>query len=210
MQEDVLAALRARLTFGHYTPGQKMKPEALRAEFNCSATTLREALFRLSTEGLVEFRDQRGFRVPELSESLRHELTHLRILLETEGGILSVRLGDVSWEAQLSAAHHKLTHIETRVRSDTDQAGLVPIWSAAELEFHQTLISACGSDALKRTHAQIYHQFRQQIITEQRQFGYFPQNVKQHKAILNAALDRDEDGLREAINDHLARNYWRS
>ncbi|HAB37221.1 MAG TPA: GntR family transcriptional regulator, partial [Rhodobacteraceae bacterium] len=41
--------------------GQKIRAEHLRKEFGCSASTVREALFRLSTLGLVQFQEQRGF-----------------------------------------------------------------------------------------------------------------------------------------------------
>ena len=206
---EIMASLRAQLTNGHFEPGQRLQPERLRDAYGCSASTLREAFFRLSTEGLVEFRDQRGFRVPRLSPDLQHELTHLRIVLESEGASLSIQHGGVAWEAQLTAAHHKLSHIESKVRGDSNALPLVPLWSSAELEFHQTLISACGSETLKRTHTLIYLQFRQQLITSDRQFGFVPENVAQHKTILDAALDRDETAIRQAIHDHLARNFTR-
>jgi len=204
---EIISALRRRLVDGFFEHGQRLKPEDLRKEFGCSASTLRETLFRLSTEGLVESRNQRGFRVPEQSPKLQHDLTHLRILLEGEGACLSIQRGGVAWEAQLSAAHHKLSHIEKRVRSEANPDQLVPIWSDAELEFHQTLIAACDSSVLKRTHALIYHQFRQQLITSDRQFGFVPENVNQHQTILEAALDRDESGIKQAIHDHLSRNF---
>ena len=57
------------------------------------ASTVREALFRLSAQGLVNFQEQRGFRVPEKSPVLLAELTHVRILLEAEGAALSIRNG---------------------------------------------------------------------------------------------------------------------
>jgi DNA-binding GntR family transcriptional regulator len=211
---DIIDQLRLQLTYGMYAHGQRLKPEELRAEFGCSASTLREVLFRLSTEGLVDFRDQRGFRVPERAPETLHELTHLRILLESEGATLSVQHGGIGWEAQLTATHHKLSHIETRLNAEKGAPGpnptsLVPLWSDAELEFHQTLISACGSEVLKRTHAMIYNRFRQQLITAENQFGYLPQNLHEHKAILDAALARDPKRLSEAIHAHLRRNLKR-
>ena len=59
--------LKKRLTTDTYDHGQKLRAEMLREEFACSASTVREILFRLASEGLVHFQDQRGFRVPELS-----------------------------------------------------------------------------------------------------------------------------------------------
>ena len=75
---EIVAGLRDRLVNGYFEPGQRLQPEKLRADHGCSASTLRESLFRLSTEGLVDFQEQRGFRAPRLSAQLQHELTLLR------------------------------------------------------------------------------------------------------------------------------------
>ncbi len=198
--------LREALITGTFEHGSKIKVDPLRKLLGCSASTIRELLFRLSTENLVEFQEQRGFRMPPRSPEVQHQLTQFRIMLECEGTVLSIRLGGVSWEARLSAAHHKLSHIETRVRDSNDPTPLIPIWTAAEQEFHETLIEACNNAYLKSTHLRIYRQFRQQLITADRTFRFVPENIAQHQAILNAALDRNEDAVKAAITDHLSRN----
>jgi len=203
---DIIESLRNRLVNGLFKPGEKLRAERLREDYDCSASTIRESLFRLSTEGLVDFREQRGFRMPRVSVQLQHELTQMRILLESEGARQSIRHGGVLWEAKLSAAHHKLSHIESRVYGEDTPASLIELWSGAELEFHETLIEACQSDILKKTHRIIYHQFRQQLITMDQKFVYIPENIDQHKGILDAALDRDEDLIGQRIYDHLSRN----
>lgn len=206
MDADIYDDMRHRLVTGEFGHGIKLRAEKLRLDYDCSASTVREVLFRLSTVGLVHFQEQRGFRAPEQSRERQHDLTHMRILLESEGACLSVRQGGVEWEARLSAAHHKLKHIEVRVRASGDIVTLVNLWSRAEQEFHETLIEACGSPNLKRMHMEIYQQFRQQLVSAETNFGYFPENVEEHQAILDAALERDEQRLRRAIHDHLARN----
>ena len=82
---DVYLELEKRLTTNEFLHGTKLRAEILRAEFGCSASTVREVLFRLATQGLVDFKEQRGFRVPDLSPKKLIELTHLRVMLEEEG-----------------------------------------------------------------------------------------------------------------------------
>jgi len=84
-ENDIYEGLRLRVTSGGLTPNTKLKPSVLRHDYNCSASTIREALFRLSTVGLVSFQEQRGFRVPIPTDQAQHELTHLRILLDARG-----------------------------------------------------------------------------------------------------------------------------
>lgn len=203
---DIFEALRHRLMTNGFEHGQKVRAEHLRREFGCSASTIREVLFRLSTVGLVEFREQRGFRVPEKSRHLLHELTHLRVLLEAEGTAMSIRQGGIAWEARLTAAHHQLSHLETRLQTASDSTPFIDLWFTAERQFHETLISACGSDTLRATHQQIYSRFRQQLMVEDRAFDFISMNIKHHQQILDAALAGDTELTRQKIHDHLARH----
>lgn len=204
--DDVYSILRKRLMTNGFAHGEKLRAEHLRRDLGCSASTVREALFRLSTVGLVNFQEQRGFRVPEQSRRLLHELTHLRVLLEQEGTAMSIRKGGVEWEARLTAAHHQLSHIERRIHDTNDPSPLVDLWFRAEQEFHETLIAACGSDTLKSTHMRIYCQFRQQLMVEDRSFDFISANIQHHYEIMTAALSGDEALTRRRIYEHLARH----
>ena len=203
---DIFADLQMRLVSNEFEHGAKLRAEILREEFACSASTVREVLFRLSTFGLVDFQEQRGFRVPKRSPEKLIELTHLRVLLEGEGTVLSIRNGGVAWEAHLTAAHHKLSHIEKRIHGSDDPSDLVNIWFSAEKEFHEVLISACGSNTLKQMHSRIYAQFRQQLMKADRAFNFISENIQHHADILDAALSADEALTRKRIHGHLARH----
>lgn len=203
---DIYQELKLRLISNGFQHGAKLRAEVLREEFGCSASTVREVLFRLSTVGLVNFQEQRGFRVPDRSVAKLSELTHLRVLLEGEGTVLSIRNGGVAWEARLTAAHHKLSHIEKRIHALDEPSDLVGIWFSSENEFHQTLISACGSDTLKQMHSRIYAQFRQQLMVADRRFDFISANIQHHESILDAALSGDEELTRARIHDHLERH----
>lgn len=119
-----------------------------------------------------------------------------------------MRRGGVKWEAQLTASHHKLRHIETQIATLGEVDPYMSLWSDAEWEFHETLVSACGSPILRETYAAIYLRFRQQMVGQERAFGenYFRAIIAEHQAILEAALSRDLESCRSAIHDHLKRN----
>ncbi|MEL7130861.1 MAG: GntR family transcriptional regulator [Pseudomonadota bacterium] len=203
---DIFDTLRYRLMTNGFDHGQKVRAEHLRKEFGCSASTIREVLFRLSTLGLVEFQEQRGFRVPERSRQVIHELTHLRVLLEAEGTVMSIRRGGVAWEARLTAAHHQLSHLEMRLNTAADRSPFVDLWFGAEAQFHETLISACGSQTLIGAHFQVYCRFRQQLMVEDRNFDFISNNIRHHQQILDAAMAGDEALTRQKIHDHLDRH----
>lgn len=196
--------LREDLIFGTWAPGERLRPQALRARYETTSSALREALIRLAGEGLVEMEEQRGFSTIRPSPETFHEVRHMRLLVECEGARLSIRRGDLEWEADLNAAHHRLAHIEQRMRGADDIRDYIQMWSRHDQAFHVALMAACGSDLLMREHARIYERFRMHVVAELQQWGFRGElNVEEHGAILAAALDRDAAACCEALDAHL-------
>tara|TARA_R110002126_G_scaffold42839_1_gene123399 strand:+ start:661 stop:1311 length:651 start_codon:yes stop_codon:yes gene_type:complete len=200
---DIYWDIRRKLIAAHFSPGQKLKPEELRLNYGCAASTLREILFRLSCDRLVDFEDHKGFRVPVVSRQLCNEAVELRILIECEGARLSIELGDLDWEARFTAAHHKLAHVEQRFQLQQDDPDLFEIWCACEWEFHETLISKCGSSLLRDQHRDIYDLHRLHMLALSEGSGFKEGNIYDHKSILEAAIARDYPLCKKHISDHL-------
>lgn len=195
--------LRKRLISQQFKPREKLKPDSLRQDYNCSASTMREVLFRLSCDRFVEFEDQKGFRVPAASIKTLRELTHLRVMLEQEGASKSIARGGLEWEADLTAAHHKLAHIEGKASQLYDITPLVQMCCDCEFAFHAALLAACGSAELQLLHHEIYDRHRLQVMLSIGNFGFRLGNIEEHRAILDAALNRDAKTCTDLIKKHL-------
>ena len=201
----VVERLRDDLIFGTWPPGARLKPPSLRERYETTSSALREALIRLAGEGLVEVEEQRGFSTIRPTPETFHEVRHLRLLLECEGARLAIRNGDLEWEADLNAAHHRLAHIEQRMRGSDDIREHIQMWSRHDQAFHVALMAACGSHLLMREHARVYERFRMHVVAELHSWGFRGAlNVEEHGAILSAALDRDADACCTALDAHLA------
>lgn len=203
---DILMAMRDRLMTAYYPLGQKLRPSEVAGDFGVSAGTLREIMLRLSVDGLLIYTDQRGFRVTESSDQRLHEITEFRIMLEQTGLTRSIERGGIEWESQMAAAHHKLSHIEARIRRTGDVESVLNHWNHAELEFHLSLMGAADLPILLDTFRSVYAQFRQQIVTPEKRYAHRSGNITEHHRILEAALDRDAAASREAIVQHLRGN----
>ncbi len=203
---DVYDDMRSRLVTGRFKAGERLRSEELSQHYGCSASTIREVLFRLSCDGLVDFFDQRGFRVPRVSRDGMREIAEMRIMLECEGAARSIQNGDISWEAGLTAAHHKLRHIEQKLRTAGQIRSNIEVWCAAEWEFHQSLISACGSNLLEEMHRNVYDRFRLHLLTLLEGYGFRERAIAEHEAILQAALARDPELCAQKIREHLLKN----
>lgn len=206
--ENIFVDLQARLTSGELSPGTNLKLSDLQRRYRCSSGPIRDVLFRLCNQGLVEFRLQRGFRATPTSPERRNEVTRLRALLEVEGAIESMRRGGIRWETEIVAAHQKFAHIGVQQKFSCESDAFHKLWVSSEREFHETLISQCGSTLLKEIWGQLYSHFRQQCITLHRVHGpdLFEEILSEHQAIVDSAISRDEEVCRAAIFRHFERN----
>ena len=179
-------------------PGQKLKLEGLKEIYGVSISTLREILSRLTAEDFVLAEGRRGFEVAPVSASNLKELADLRLLLEGHAMEASFAGADVEWEGRVVSAHHKLASTELLMASGLGQPEQ---WKRYDSEFHQALISNCGSGVLMETHATVFDKyFRYQMIA----FHYRGEEPAiQHRALLDCALRRDAAEARAVLTMHV-------
>ena len=205
----VFENLRRDIIAGIHAPGEKLRVEHIRAEFGVAASTMREALARLVSEGLVTAEGQRGFRVAPMSLADLRDITRLRLILETEALVESIRAGDVAWECQVVAAFHNITRAEERIGSM--KAEDFSHWEECNKEFHRALGAACTSPRLQQLVEILYRQheryrFHSMMRSTEDSGGTtrLRRNVHaEHEALMKAALDRDEDAARRILADHI-------
>ncbi|WP_394162522.1 GntR family transcriptional regulator, partial [Galactobacter valiniphilus] len=82
LAERLTATLRDRVITGVLAPGTVVIEPALAQEFQVSKTPVREALQRLTHEGLFEVLPKRGYLVRAMTQADLHDVVELRELLE--------------------------------------------------------------------------------------------------------------------------------
>lgn len=197
--EGVYEALRHDIIFGQLSPSDKLKLDNLKSAYNASVATIREALNRLVTEGFVVTEGQRGFFVAPISGPELREIADLRILLECHALRLSFEAGDTEWEAEIIAAHHKLSRMEQRMQSGDHSEK--ETWKRYDWGFHQALISACGSRELLTLHGTIfdkYLRYQMRTLTFRGEAA-----AAEHRALLNYAMERDIENAQAVLRVHI-------
>ncbi|MBP0484927.1 GntR family transcriptional regulator [Sagittula salina] len=198
-------AIKADILAGLLEPGEKLQLEAISDRYGIGTAPMREALNRLSAEGWVERRSQRGFFVSGLSFTELQELVKTRVWLETLALRESIAHGGQEWEDAAILSCHRLARTSRFVDpdDDADSFTLNPDWEVRHHEFHRALLSACGSGLME--------QFCQQLM--ERAIRYRNLSVKfslarrgdalvEHEEILTACLDRDADLACRLLGDH--------
>lgn len=197
--DNAYRRIRKDILFGRLKPGHKLKLEKLKANYGVSVSTLREILNRLSSERLVVAEGQKGFEVSPVSIANLKEIAALRELLECHALEQSFKAGDVEWEGTVVAAHHRLAQMEKRMAKG--DLSVTETWKTYDWQFHQALISACGSKMLIETHAAVFDKYlRYQMIALSFR-GAIAE--KEHRALLDCALKRDAKTAREVLIRHV-------
>lgn len=203
LAEAAYRQLRRDIIEGVHRPGEKLRVEHLKDQYEVGAGTLREALQLLVTDALVVAQGQRGFRVAPISLDDFADITRTRVLLETSALQQSIELGDDTWEANVVAAFHMLSRAEDKLIEGAK--GTREEWELRNRAFHEVLISACPSRWIRHFQNILYHQseryrrlslFRQPI----------PRDVHaEHQAIVDAALARNSAEATRILSDHILR-----
>src|SRR4029077_14254146 len=135
--ERVYEMLRSELLNGVLHPSQKLNMVELTGRFRVSQSVIREALPRLTEQGLLVATPQCCFRVRDLSIEDIAELTESRIQIEALALRLAVERGDLQWETGIVAAHHRLE----RTPVTRDDGTVSEDWSGHHRDFHQALLT---------------------------------------------------------------------
>ncbi|MEQ8308303.1 MAG: FCD domain-containing protein [Hoeflea sp.] len=197
--DSAYRCIRKDIIFGELKPNEKLRLERLRKRYNVSVTTLREILNRLTSDGLVVAEGQRGFEVASVSDENLWEIAELRLLVESHGITQAFEKGDIDWESQVVAAHHKLRRLEDRmIAGDTS---VREDWKRADWGFHRALIAGCGSATMLELHSQIFDKYlRYQMLT----LAFRGEKAaRDHGQLLEAALARDVEKAKEVLDVHL-------
>lgn len=196
--EKAYRRLRSDIIFGRLAPSQKLRLEALKDAYGTSISTLRELLNRLTSEGLVVAENARGFEVAPVSADNFKELANLRLLLESHALQRSFALGDMDWEGRVVAAHHKLATMERRTLAG-DKRGL-EVLKRYDSEFHQALLSACGSRVLLDAHAAVFDKYIRYLMIA---VIFRDAAAPEHHKLLACALKRDAKGAQAILSTHI-------
>lgn len=193
--------IRAEILDGSLPPGAKLNIKALETRLGVSLGAIREALSRLSAEGMVTTEAHRGFRVSTISAEELLDLTRTRIEIESLCLSKAIDAGDVEWETRIVGAAHRMERLQDSPSDPEARVG--DQWNQAHGEFHEALVSACPSAWLHRMRKLLYEQserYRRLSVpldTDQRDVR------DEHRRIMDAALRRDKTAALQELERHL-------
>ena len=198
--EGAYTFIRRDIISGKLSPGEKLQPGRLQKIYDVGIGPIREALTRLSSEGLVVAEVQRGFYVAGVSVEELNNIAQLRIILSVKALELSIAGGDDKWENRVITTHYHLSKADKTQKPL--KADFLDNWERLNREFHSALESGCNSPWLIRFCAILYDQY------ERYRRRFIPlANVsssirEEHQKLKELALGRDVRAL-EVLKAHI-------
>ncbi|MFM0043045.1 MULTISPECIES: GntR family transcriptional regulator [Paraburkholderia] len=194
--------LRDEVLSCRLTPGERINAKELADLLEVNVGAVREALSRLTSEDLVVAEPQKGFRVAPISAEDLRDLTAVRIEIESMCLQRAISRGDVTWEAAILSAYHRLSKAHQVSAADSlpnDERN----WGYLHSEFHESLVAACDSRWLLRLRAMLFRQNARYRNLSVSLTASDRDLDAEHKALMEAMLARDAGKAVKLMTTHI-------
>jgi len=165
-------------------------------ELGLSRTPVREALLRLSSEGLITFLPRKGFIVTSYTQEEIEEIFELRLILES--AVIRKIATKVSRNNLIELREH--IELQRQAASENDYHGFM----TSDRAFHETFFELAGNDRL----IEIMNNFQDIChmigICYLKVEGLYEIAIHHHEAILKGIETGDADRAETAITNHIS------
>ncbi|MRI27955.1 GntR family transcriptional regulator [Vibrio cholerae] len=199
--ENLTEYLIEAIVEGQLAPGSKISEPELAKQFQVSRGPLREALMRVEGLGLIERIPHIGARVIQLSPTKLVELYAVREALEGMAARLAAR--NIT-EIELAGLESLLSTHSTHI----DQVeGASYFHQQGDFDFHYRIIQACRNQQLIGLLCdELYHLLRMYRYQSPRSHSRPVEALEEHKFILRAIRQRDEELAEMLMRRHISRS----
>lgn len=195
LAQEAYQTLHRLIVRGQLAPGELLQEPTLCAQLGISRTPLREALKRLSAEGLVVMPRNRRARVAPIDAK---ELDHL---FEVEAGLESLAAG---------LAAKRMTNTELK-RLETLQERLERLlvkgdrnaYFELNQRIHGLIVTGAKNPALEETHRGLLGRLERARYLALDRLGRWQESTEEHRQILEALKARDSDLAQRLLANHI-------
>ena len=199
INEKVYNFIKTNIINYNYPPGYNLNLGQLSELLGVSPTPIKDALFRLAGEGLVEIAPRKGTYVKDVTLEDIHEILKVRVILET-AAVEAITAGLTDEQLSLFTG---LYGQMISVRVGENDVASYKAYMERDSEFHLLFFQILGNQRLLN----IYRNLNAHIqIVRFRLLDRRGKNVttdQEHERILEALRERDPGKAKEAVRQHL-------
>ena len=196
LRDVVFNTLREAILRGDLQPGERLMELQLASKLGVSRTPIREAIRMLEQEGLAVTMPRKGAEVAKMTLKGMEDVLEIRGALDELASQLAC---ERITEEQLVRLEERKKDFEVSLKS-----GDVKLIAEADVNFHDVIYEATGNPKLvillNNLREQIYR-YRVEYIKDA---NNHPILIKEHEAIYQSLLHRDEEEAVVSIREHVA------
>ncbi len=193
---QVVESLRAAIVSLELAPGLALDRAELAQQFGVSQTPVRDALMRLSEEGLVVIRAQYTTQVSRIDVPAAREAHYLRRSVEIE---IARQLAQAPDEAVIAGLRAQLS-LQAEFAERKDFTSFI----SADKEFHRQMYAAAGLPRLWAVVVKMSGHVDRLRLLHSPFTGKTASIMDGHQAILAAVEAGDVDAAQQAVREHLS------
>ena len=190
--------LREQIVQGAFLPGQQVNESVLAVQLNTSRGPIREALQRLSQEGILVNKRNRGVFVRELTSEDIREIYAVRQALESTAAQELLDAPPETIEETCSILKDTLAEMAKQVAvSDW------PAIARLDMQYHTSFVAGTGNSRLIRSYKTLAAESRMCILNLEVSYPRVDVLVEEHQVLLDLLARRDRKALLRAIRQHM-------
>jgi len=190
--------LRTAILGGTFDEGSHLSEARLAESLECSRTPVREALRRLSAEGLVEFLPNRGARIVAWSTAELEDVFRVRALLEGHGAALAATQMDQEGIDELLRMADRMDElVDAGSPSARDELAQLDVL------FHRTVLAGGHSKRLLQAHARVVQVPLHHRIMWLYDEPQLRQRMAHHRELATAIIGGDAGWAESVMRAHI-------
>ncbi|THJ66771.1 GntR family transcriptional regulator [Arthrobacter echini] len=191
----IAGKLRKAIGLGHIPPGAQLGEAELARELGVSRGPLREAMQRLTQEGLLISIRNRGLFVITMTDDEVRDMYVARTAVERAAAELILQKGFEDVVA-------RLLDLVKAMKKAADAEDLDAL-SEADMAYHETLVVSAGSTRLTRMHQTLLTETRMCLTALEKKYPDPHTRVAEHQAIAEALGAGNAELVEELLISHM-------
>ena len=197
LEERVFLTLEEAILTGEYKRGESLTEMSLSKKLEVSRTPIRSALHRLSEEGLVEIKPNRGAIVVGVSDDDLVDTYKIRMRLEGLASSMAAERMDDDAKARLE----EIVELSEFYLAKGDVDKLKEL----DTDFHLVIYQASGNRTLSKILTELHRNIRSYRRIALTVPGRLERSIEEHRDILDAIKSGNADQAEKLTSLHIER-----
>lgn len=187
--------LHEAIATGNFPPGSQLTESGLAADLGVSRGPLREAMQRLTAEGLLVSHRNRGLFVVSMGDEDIRDMYVVRTAVERAAIEQIIARDDPDAVSSLNEA-------VTEMRRHVDDPNGAEM-AEADMRFHQTLVECARSERLSRLHETIVIETRMCLRAMRGTYASGRERIDEHQSLVDAIAAGRSQQADELMVEHM-------